>query len=135
MALKIVPELYCSNIEVSKRFYQDILGFDIKYERPDEQFAYLTLNGVDLMLEGLHGQGRRWLTGDMEKPFGRGINFQWDTIGLEKMYTNIKSASPESIFLELETKSYAVDDTLATQKQFVVQDPDGYLFRFCESAD
>ncbi len=135
MALKIVPELYCSNIEVSKRFYQDILGFDIKYERPDEQFAYLTLNGVDLMLEGLHGQGRRWLTGDMEKPFGRGINFQWDTIGLEKMYANIKSASPESIFLELETKSYAVDDTLATQKQFVVQDPDGYLFRFCESAD
>ncbi|MFK7805126.1 MAG: bleomycin resistance protein [Anaerolineae bacterium] len=135
MTLKIVPELYCFDIEVSKRFYQDILGFEIQYERPEEQFAYLSLDGVDLMLEGLYGQGRRWLTGEMEKPFGRGINFQWDTLNLEEMVARVKSLSPDSIFLEFEAKSYQVGDKIVIQKQFVVQDPDGYLFRFCEAID
>ena len=39
--------------------------------------------------------------------------------------------APDSIFLEMETKSYKCGDQIADQKQFIVQDPDGYLFRFC----
>jgi len=54
MNLRVVPELYCMDIDASKYFYVDILGFSIKYQRLEEQFLFLTLDGVDLMLEGLN---------------------------------------------------------------------------------
>jgi len=132
MSLRVVPELYCLDIDVSKHFYVDILGFSIKYQRPEEQFLFLTLDGVDLMLEGINSVGRKWLTGDMNTPFGRGVNFQWDAVDIDNIYDRIKSLSPSSIYMELETKTYQCNDELATQKQFIVQDPNGYLFRFCE---
>ena len=68
--LKVVPELYCSDIEITRRFYVEVFGFEIKYERPEEQFVYFTLEGVDIMVEELSASGRRWLTGEMEMPFG-----------------------------------------------------------------
>jgi len=129
--LKLVPELYCENIEVTKWFYVEVFGFQIKYERPEEQFIYFTLDDVDLMVEGINGVGRRWLTGAMEKPFGRGVNFQWDIFDIDTLYERVKRLTPDAIYLALETKTYQCANRLAIQKQFVVQDPDGYLFRFC----
>jgi catechol 2,3-dioxygenase-like lactoylglutathione lyase family enzyme len=66
--LKLVPELYCENIEETKWFYVEVFGFQIKYERLEEPFIYFTLDDVDLMVEGINGVGRRWLTGSMESP-------------------------------------------------------------------
>ena len=129
--MKLVPELYCDDIEATKKFYVEIFGFKIKYERPAEQFVYFTLDDVDIMVEGINGLGRRWLTGDMQKPYGRGINFQWDVKDIDALYSRIKAIAPDSIFLEMETQEYQCADVVAVQKQFVAQDPDGYLFRFC----
>lgn len=130
-SFKLVPELYCEDIEVTKKFYVDVLGFEVKYERVEEEFVYFTLNNVDIMAEGINGVGRRWLTGKMEKPFGRGVNFQWDVSEIDELYSRVKASAPDSIFLEMETKEYQCADKIAIQKQFIVQDPDGYLFRFC----
>ena len=58
---KLVPELYCSDFERSLRFYVEILGFRILYDRPEEKFAYLDREGAELMIE--QPAGRRWLTG------------------------------------------------------------------------
>ena len=66
-----------------------------------------------------------------EKPFGRGINFEWGVAEIDKMYLRVKAAVPDSIYLKMETKSYKCGDKIVVQKQFIVQDPDGYLFRFC----
>ena len=128
---KLVPELYCEDIEVTKKFYIEVFGFEIKYERVEEQFAYFTLDGVDIMAEGINGVGRRWLTNKMEKPFGRGVNFQWDVNEIDALYSRVKATVPDSIYLEMEIKEYQCSDETAVQKQFIVQDPDGYLFRFC----
>ena len=128
---KLVPEIYCSDIEATKNFYVNAFGFEIKYERQEEQFSYFTLNGVDIMAEEISDERRCWVTDDMKKPFGRGVNFQWDVAEIEKMYLRIKAMAPDSIFLEMETKSYKCGDQIVVQKQFIVQDPDGYLFRFC----
>lgn len=130
-SFKLVPELYCEDIEVTKKFYVDVFGFEVKYERVEEEFVYFTLNSVDIMAEGINGVGRRWLTGKMEKPFGRGVNFQWDVSEIDELYSRVKASVPDSIFLEMETKEYQCADQVAVQKQFIVQDPDGYLFRFC----
>jgi len=35
---KLVPELYCSNIERSLAFYVNVLGFSVRYARPEERF-------------------------------------------------------------------------------------------------
>jgi catechol 2,3-dioxygenase-like lactoylglutathione lyase family enzyme len=58
-ALKLIPELYCADIEVTKKFYLDVFGFEIEYERTKEQFIYFTLDGVDIMVEGISGSDRR----------------------------------------------------------------------------
>lgn len=132
MTLRVVPELYCFDINVSKSFFVDVLGFEVKYERPGEEFAYLTLDGVDVMLEGIAGKSRKWLSGDLELPLGRGVNFQWDVIDIESLYQRVNESAADSIYLALESKSYQCGDSIATQKQFIVQTPDGYLFRFCQ---
>lgn len=130
---KLVPELICEDIVVTKKFYIDVLGFEVEYERVNEQFAYLSLNGLDIMVSGISGISgmSRWLVADMEKPFGRGVNFQWDVGDVDSMYAKVVEKSPNSIYLEMETAEYLCGQEVAVQQQFVVQDPDGYLLRFC----
>ncbi|CAM4153256.1 hypothetical protein [Vibrio agarivorans] len=78
------------------------------------------------------GDSRKWVTGYLEYPFGRGINFQWDVSDIASLYARVQSKAPDVVYLPLESKSYTVGDSVATQTQFIVQSPDGYLFRFCE---
>lgn len=40
---KLIPELTVTNIEKSKEFYTEILGFKIEYERKEDNFAFLSL--------------------------------------------------------------------------------------------
>ena len=39
----LIPELSVSNIENSKKFYQE-LGFKIIYERPEDKFCFIQLD-------------------------------------------------------------------------------------------
>lgn len=130
----LVPELSVSDVETSKKFYKEILGFVVKYERPDEGFAYLERQGAELMLDQI-GKTRDWMTASLEKPFGRGINFQIETSHVEQLYTSIKETAGDAIFLEIETKHYKVGDSFIESRQFLVQDPDGYLLRFFEDIE
>jgi hypothetical protein len=50
-----------------------LLGFKITYDRPAARFAYLTRGGAQIMLCELNG---RWMTGALERPYGRGVNFE-----------------------------------------------------------
>ena len=128
----MVPELLCSDIEATKNFYCRVLGFEVAYERPEERFVYFTKDGVDIMAEEFGAPGRHWITGDLEAPFGRGVNFQWEVKDIERLYERVKKHSPDSLYMEIETKTYQCGEKLAFQRQFLVQDLDGYLFRFCE---
>ena len=132
MSLRVVPELYCRDIEENKHFFVEVLNFSVKYERLSEQFVYLTKDGVDLMLEGIDSNSRKWLVATTDFPFGRGVNFQWDVADIKTLYRHVTSVAKDSIYLELETKSHLCGSQMATQNQFIVQTPDGYLFRFCE---
>lgn len=105
--LKVVPELYCENIEITKKFYVEVFGFTIKYERLEEQFVYFTLDGVDIMVEGINGSGRRWLTDEMQKTFGRGINLQWDVTEIDDLYRRVKN--PYRILFIFKWKSKSIN--------------------------
>jgi catechol 2,3-dioxygenase-like lactoylglutathione lyase family enzyme len=124
---KLVPELISSDIERSLKFYTDVLGFHVLFARPEERFAYLEYDGAQLMLE--QSTGRRFLNGALEKPYGRGINLQIKTDSVDELYTRVQAAKA-TIYLPMEEKGYRCDDVYLVSRQFVVEDPDGYLLRF-----
>lgn len=127
---KLVPELCCSDIERSLRFYTEILGFSVAYARPEDRFAYLDREGAQIMLE--QSTGRAFVAGELSHPFGRGVNFQIEVSDIAVLHSRV-SASGASIFLPLEDAWYRQDQTLLGNRQFIVQDPDGYLLRFFQN--
>ena len=129
MAALLVPELYVSNLRASLRFYQGLIGFDLVYERPEERFAYLGLGGAEIMLE--EPVGRSWLLGKLDHPFGRGVNLQIAVSGVDALHEKCAAANVP-VFLAPETKQYRRKADEIAVRQFIVQDPDGYLLRFSE---
>jgi len=126
---KLVPELYCSNIEQSLAFYVSVLGFSVRYSRPEERFAYLEREGAELMLEQSTDP---WLTDELTPPFGRGINLQIEVSDIAALHAAvIKAGYP--LFQELEDRWYRRDDGEVGNRQLLVQDLDGYLLRFFQS--
>jgi len=126
----LVPELCVTNVDASRAFYVDLLGFDILFERQEEGFLYLAREGAELMLDAVD-QGRTWRTGQMEPPFGRGINLMFWTADVDGLYRHVRDAGIP-IFLELEEKWYRCGDVYNGSRQFLLQDPDGYLLRFAQ---
>ena len=72
---RLVPELLVVDINKSLLFWRDLCGFTVLFDRPDEGFAYLDLDGAQIMLDQI-GQTRDWVTGPLKPPLGRGVNFQ-----------------------------------------------------------
>ncbi len=126
---KVVPELLVTNFAGSRRFYVDILGFSVLYDRPENNFSYLDLGGAQIMIEQ---SAEPWLTGPMEKPYGRGINLQIEVASTEPLLSALKSVG-WPLYRELYDAWYRVGDNQTGNRQFVVQDPDGYLLRFFEN--
>ncbi len=76
------------------------------------------------------GIGRNWITGPLEPPLGRGINFQIAISHLDPVITALREAD-YPLFMETESTWYRIDeDVEAGVQQFLVTDPDGYLLRF-----
>lgn len=122
---KLIPELSVTDITISKEFYLQ-LGFEIVYERAEDNFCFIELNGNQLMLEQLNDN---WNVAPLERPFGRGINISMCIDNLDEMYDKIKSQNMK-LFKEMEIHSYRVDENVYNDKEFLIQDPDGYLLRF-----
>lgn len=51
----LVPELDVAVLVRSLAFYVGVLGFRVRYDRPEEQFAYLERQGAELMLQTAEG--------------------------------------------------------------------------------
>ncbi len=123
---RLVPELKVSNFARSLAFYVELAGFEILYRRPEAEFAYLTLDGAELMIERDDGM---WRTGALEHPYGRGINFQIEVDDIDLLHRRFL-ARGYPVMVPMEERWYRRDDLYLGQKQFLVQDPDGYLLRF-----
>lgn len=124
----LVPELAVTDCDVSVRFWRDLLGFEVLYDRPEEGFAYLALGGAHLMLDQAD-IGRTWRTAPFDPPLGRGINFQISVPDVADQLRQLREAG-WPLFMEPEEKWYRIGPSEeAGVRQFLVQDPDGYLVR------
>jgi catechol 2,3-dioxygenase-like lactoylglutathione lyase family enzyme len=125
----LVPELTVFDFGRSKFFYVDILGFEIRYQRSGPDFAYLEFEGAQVMIEEYHAEG--WNIDEMVAPLGRGVSFQIECTDSASLASKIKG-SDVSLFREIEVVWYEANGVLVGNKQFLVQDPDGYVLRFTE---
>lgn len=126
----LVPELQVADLAASLDFWCGACGFAVLFDRPEEGFAYLGRDGAEVMLEEAAAPGRRWVTAPLDRPLGRGINFQIEVPALEPILAAL-GARGWPLYLAPEERWYRTGAREHGQRQFLVQDPDGYLLRFC----
>jgi catechol 2,3-dioxygenase-like lactoylglutathione lyase family enzyme len=120
-----------ANLATSLSFWCKLIGFEILHDRPEDGFAYLDLHGAQLMLEQGDPSSRKWITGPLERPLGRGINLQIEVPLVGPILSRLAEAR-WSLFMACEEKWYRAGEGELGQRQFLVQDPDGYLIRLAE---
>ena len=108
---KIIPEFAVTNLKNSINFYKTC-GFKIEYDRPENKFAFLSLDTIQFMLQEI-SKDDKWELAPLSYPFGNGINFQLEVKDTKKNW-------------------YRQNGKLLGCREFLVQDPDGYLLRFSE---
>lgn len=131
----LIPELRVFDLEKSKKFYTEILGFKVEYSRHD--FAMLVLGDCQIMLQQLTLPSREgsWnVSDDMKYPLGRGINLQIILPDISKIYYSLKNNNYK-IFIDLMVSDYQENDINNHVLEFLVQDPDGYLLRFQQDVE
>ncbi|WP_102226304.1 bleomycin resistance protein [Acidimangrovimonas sediminis] len=127
----LVPELGVTDWRASRAFYVDVLGFDCRYERPEEGFCFLCLGTAELMIDQM-GAGRDFVLVPPDAPFGRGMNLQIEVPAIAPFLAALKAAG-HPLFLPPEDRWYRRNDIELGNRQFLVADPDGYLLRFFQS--
>jgi catechol 2,3-dioxygenase-like lactoylglutathione lyase family enzyme len=125
----LVPELTVADIERSSRFYA-AAGFSVRFLCTDPAFAYLELGHAQLMLEQEHAEG--WIVAPLERPLGRGINFQIEVPDAEAVLAALQALGVQP-FRGISDTWYPVSVSQQEgQREFLVQDPDGYPPRFAQ---
>jgi catechol 2,3-dioxygenase-like lactoylglutathione lyase family enzyme len=125
----LVPELDVTDLGESLRFWCDVLGFAVAYDRPAGRFAFLTRGPLQVMLCERNG---RWETGEMRRPFGRGVNLQMMVERAGSILAALEAAG-WPLYEGPSEAWYRTGEREVGQREFLVQDPDGYLLRFFEN--
>ena len=126
---RLAPELLVEDIETSLRFWCNVLGFGVAYQRPDDLFAYLERpEGAQIMLCQRYGE---WETGPLERPYGRGIMLQVYVDGLDEVLS-IVSERGVPLHSPLREVWRRHGDREGGQREFFLQDPDGYLIMIAQ---
>lgn len=124
----LIPELTVLNYKKSLDFYTKTLGFKVEYERTENKFAMLSFEGSQIMINERNGN---WETGKLEYPLGRGVNFEISVKNINLLIEKLKDDNIK-FFRESKENWYRKDNKEIGQKEFLIQDPDGYLLRFAQ---
>ena len=123
----VIPEFVVSDIEQSRSFYCDLLGFTIEYERPEENFLFLSFEDCQLMLE----EGDAEELAQLTYPFGRGVNISFGIKDVPQLHQKLLEAN-YPIYRPLTKREFRVGKQYIYPHEFAVLDPDGYFLRFSE---
>ena len=103
----LIPELVVSNINISKEFYVNMLGFKVEYEREEDKFIFLSLGNIQLMLE----EGSKEELSQMKYPFGKGINFTFAVNNIDELYSKFK-IKKDLLKRDIEIREFRVNDEI-----------------------
>lgn len=131
---QMIPEFDVFNLKDSLHFYVDLIGFHVEYDRPEDKFAFLQLEDVQFMIQEIDIEDMKWNTGELKYPLGIGINFQIDVTNIDEIYDRLKKDNYE-IFVEMEDHWYRKDNILMGCREFLVQDPNGFVLRFSQDLE
>ena len=131
---QMIPEFDVFDLKESLHFYIDLIGFHVEYDRKENKFAFLQLEKVQIMIQEIDKENNKWGTGKLEYPLGVGINFQIDVTDIDEIYGRLKEAKYQ-IFVEMEDHWYRKNDVLMGCREFLVQDPNGFVLRFSQDLE
>ncbi|TPW32428.1 VOC family protein [Martelella alba] len=121
----LIPELSVRDLQQSLAFYVGLIGFSVRYDRPDEGFAFLEKGEAQLMLDTI-GMGRTM--DEVAAGLGGGVNLQLAVDDFDAIVARL-AAADWPLMLGPEEKWYRTEDGEEGQRQLWVRDPDGYLLR------
>ncbi|WAI81794.1 MULTISPECIES: bleomycin resistance protein [Achromobacter] len=127
---RMVAELLVKDLARSRQFWIDLCGFEVVYQREEEGFVFLDRDGAQFMLEEVRGDDG-WITAPLEAPLGRGVNFEIKVKSIDALHERLVDAS-WPLYRQMQERWYRSDNVEIGVRQFLVQDPDGYLLRFSE---
>ncbi len=81
------------------------------------------------MIEQFHESD--WHVGELSRPLGRGVNFQMELSDIQPILERLQNLQIQ-LYRDLKESWYDVGSSLSGQKEFLVQDPDGYMLRFTQ---
>ena len=100
------------------------MGFDVAFMRPAQKLACLTRpEGAQIMIYQRDGD---WETGPMDLPFGRGMVVQVYVADVDAV-AQAMTAAGVPFYVPLREKWRDWGNCIGGQREFLVQDPDGYL--------
>ena len=120
----LMTEMMVQDYDASLAFWTGPMGFDVAFTRPAQKLACLTRpEGAQIMIYERDGD---WETGALERPFGRGAVIQVYVADVDHLHAAMRAASIP-FYVPLREKWRDWGDRLGGQREFLVQDPDGYL--------
>ena len=124
-----MTEMMVTDYVTSYQFWTQVLGFELAFERPEQKLACLQRpEGAQVMIYQRDGD---WEVGPMERPFGRGMVVQIYVKDAAAIGARVKAAGLP-FYVELREKWRDWGDRMGGQREFLVQDPDGYLVMIAE---
>lgn len=125
----LVPELNVGNFERSLWFYCDLIGFCVLYDRPEQKFAMLDLNGARLMIEEIERPYTTlFATGNEAPEYSRIMNLEIQVSDIEAVHARVLAAGLP-LLVEMKDRIFRVGIGPVKVRQFVVADPDGFVIR------
>jgi len=124
-----LTEMMVSDYAATFAFWTGALGFTVAFARPEQRLACVEHpDGAQVMFYERDGD---WETGPMQRPFGRGIVVQVFVLDVAALAARVE-ASGLPFYVAPHEKWRDWGDRLGGQREFLVQDPDGYLVMVAE---
>ena len=125
---RLAPAMIVSDLAASLCFWIDLLGFSIAYERPEDEFVYLSRSGAHVML---YQRCDMYETGALDPPYGRGIMLQIQVDDVGAVAATLGNRD-WVVYQPIKEDWFAAGEVERGLRQFLVQDPDGYLLMIYE---
>lgn len=120
----LMAEMMVNDYPRSLAFWTNVLGFTPAFTRTAQKLACLVHpDGAQVMIYERDGD---WETGPLEPPFGRGAVIQVYVTDATAAAARITAAT-HPFYVPLRDKWRDWGDRMGGQREFLVQDPDGYL--------